>query len=91
MINYDNLNNQLTKALQEGSDLNSLKAQWLSNLGKIDGFLEVFLDRYGKRLDPNGNNRAEWSLYNKKTEEYNNLKRAIKNVDYFIQKSVSNQ
>ena len=89
MITYDLLNTKLQSALSNGLPLAILRQDLEKELAKISDFMELFLERYGSRLTSNKEFTPEFRLYNKKSEEYNNVVRAIRNVDYFIGKQAA--
>lgn len=86
-MTYDQLNQILSSTVANDGDLQALKKEWAVQLKKISVFMDKFLDKYSSRLMGEKNNSPEWTLYNKKTQEYNNYARAIRNVEYFIAKA----
>lgn len=85
-MNYHQLNNILSETIANDGDLRDLHKMWGTQLIKVTKFIEMFLDKYGKRIDGDKEDTPEWKLYTKKSEEYNNYARAIRNVEYFIAK-----
>jgi len=70
----------------QGGDLQELKAQWVKETQLLHSFLDKFIDRFGSKIMGERDDSPEWKLYLAKSEEYNAYNRAIKSVDYFIQK-----
>lgn len=85
-MTYDQLNQIISSAVANNGDLQSLKMEMALKLKKISVFMDKFLKKYGSRLMGDQSDTPEWNLYKKKTEEYNNYARAIRNVEYFIAK-----
>lgn len=86
-MNYTQLNDVLSQTIASEGDLQQLRKSWGKQLVKVSKFLEMFLEKYGNRIDGERKDTPEWNLYAKKTEEYNNYARAIRNVEYFIAKA----
>lgn len=86
-MNYAQLNDVLSQTISSEGDLQQLRKSWSLQLVKVSKFLEMFLEKYGSRIDGERQDTPEWNLYTKKTEEYNNYARAIRNVEYFIAKA----
>lgn len=86
-MNYSQLNDVLSQTIANDGDLQTLRKTWTLHLAKVTKFIEMFLEKYGDRIAGEKENTPEWNLYSKKTEEYNNYARAIRNVEYFIAKA----
>ena len=86
-MNYAQLNDVLSQTVANDGDLQDLRKTWCLQLAKVSKFIEMFLEKYGNRIDGERQNTPEWNLYTKKTEEYNTYARAIRNVEYFIAKA----
>lgn len=87
-MNYTQLNNVLSDAVVQGDDLHQLKKEWVKHVNKLDRFFDMYLERYGSKLDNNDDtNTPEWRLYKTKAAEYNDYNRAINNVSYYIAKA----
>ena len=86
MKTYTQLNAELSQVLQTNGDLEPLKVSYTHELKRIEVFMEMFLEKYGKRILGDKTNSPEWNLYTQKTEAYNNYNRMLRQVDYFIAK-----
>lgn len=54
---------------------------------KLDKFFSMFLDKLGKKMDPDEPNTPVWKLYRQKSKEYSELEQAIKAANYYLRKN----
>lgn len=55
---------------------------------KLDKFFTMYLDKFDNQMDSEKPNTPVWKLFKQKSAEYNKLCQEIRNVEYWINKSV---
>ena len=54
---------------------------------RLDKFFSMYLDKFGRKMDPEKTNTPIWNLYKVKMREYGELQQAIKAAEYYMKKS----
>ncbi len=55
---------------------------------KLDRFFSMYLDKFGSKMDHQNPNTKIWTLYKSKLNEYEEVSRQLKHIDYWIAKNV---
>lgn len=68
------------------SELIEKQSKLIADKMKLDRFFSMYLDKFGSKMDPDKPNTNIWKLYKTKLQEYDNVNREIKTLQYWIMK-----
>lgn len=87
---YTLMDKRISQAYNYGTckELEDILEELINSRQKLSEFIDMFLDRFDEKMSNplTPSNDPKWVLYRKKHEEYGEVERLIKSVNYFIAK-----
>lgn len=87
---YTKMDRRIADAYNYGTckELEAIQEELLNSRQKLSEFIDMFLDKCDNKMSHplTSSNDPTWVLFRKKHEEYGEVERLLKSVNYFIAK-----